>query len=587
MKALNRKASSTSLMNDTQSQSQQQYQQSFGALDRGSVPPGPLENSRSLSKTSKTATPSKTDTTPRAKSATKELHRDDSQKSNDSGSSLLNSGASRFFTLTRRIGDKIRFRTSSQPPAPLKSTSDLTRGDQHDGGSDYNLSEISDIRNNKISTKSQSSQFLAPPPDIEVQAADEEATSKPSKHRDRAMSPGKFLSSLRARSPFGKSSRNSRASSATPSAASIAANTTTISGRNKGFTISLNNQTADSSIEMSPAQATSTPRNQFLTSASYQSTSINSNNSYNNNDMDDSNVASTYSPSTTASKLLNRFMRSGTSERNTSAAPNNSRSISCDFADNGSIGSASSSRPNPALSNSNTTQLKQLSEANDEFEDAYGGDNQSNSSYSAQQSQQQQTKVSASLNKNVGSKVEMLRKSFMESQNNSVEVVKSVKFKDMPVESGSASKPSSVSSTNLADKSLGKPPLMNVFTPNVTSTGSSNNNSGNNSVSGTPNSRAKFLGIRARTIDFPDLLQNAMENSTTTAESAAAGSKSMLSPAMANTRPIQSILRRSETPPNVKSNFRQQLSVESSDSNMDRLLKSSTSTSRPLMFNGN
>jgi hypothetical protein len=594
MKALNRKASATSLsMNDHQSQSQQQYQQQYGGKDRGSVPPGGLE-SRSLSKNAKSATLSgKADTNQRAKSVTKEpLHREDSQKSNDSGSSIINSGASRFFTLTRRIGDKIRFRTSSQPPAPLQST--LGGLNHNDDGSDYNLSDMSEIRNNKISTKSQSSQFLSPPPDIEVQAADEDVISKQSsnKQRDRAMSPAKFLSSLRARSPFGKSNRNSRASSATPSAVSVPANalanTTTISSKNKGFTISLNNQQGDQ-IVMSNAQATSTPRNQLLTSTLYQSTSINSNNSYNNEMNDSNNLNSTYSPSMTANKILNRFIRSNTNERNglaataaAAAAAQNSRSISCDFADNGSIGSASSAKPSPVLNSTNNSQLKQLNEANDEFEDAYGGDNQSGNSatYSTQ------PKLSG-VSKNVGSKVEMLRKSFMESQNNSVEVVKSVKFKDMPAEGGSnsaAAKPSSLSSNNLADKSLGKPPLMNVFTPNVTNGGSSNNTSGTNSVTGTPNSRAKFLGIRARTIDFPDLLQNTVENNNSAAET---GSKGMLSPTTASSRPIQSILRRSETPPNIKGNLRQQLSVESSDSNMDRLLRSTTSTSRPLMFNGN
>lgn len=219
----------------------------------------------------------------RAKSMTKEppiLTREDSQKSNDSSSStsMFNSSSttSRFFSLTRRIGDKIRFRTSSQPPAPLKSNSDLSRLENQDNVSTEN------IMDNRISNKSQSSQYLSLPPqgdEPELIAVNGDSVVNKKTLRDRALSPSKFLSSLRARSPFGKSSRASRASSATPSTTSgpaaspLTTTNTIISNKNKGFTISLN-QPVDS-VELNGNN--NTTRSHLLASSSYQSNSINSN----------------------------------------------------------------------------------------------------------------------------------------------------------------------------------------------------------------------------------------------------------------------------------------------------------------------
>ena len=56
-----------------------------------------------------------------------------------------------------------------------------------------------------------------------------------------------------------------------------------------------------------------------------------------------------------------------------------------------------------------------------------------------------------------------------------------------------------------------------------------------------------------------------------------------------NGKPIQSILRRSETPPSTRSNNLRQTSIESNHStrekSIEKLIKQTSSTSRPLMFN--
>lgn len=123
------------------------------------------------------------------------------------------------------------------------------------------------------------------------------------------------------------------------------------------------------------------------------------------------------------------------------------------------------------------------------------------------------------------------------------------------------------------------------------------------SSTSTNNSKSKTA------IDFPDLLQNTMDGSgsqtagSTTGTSSSSTSKMLLTP---SGRPIQSILRRSETPPTTKANLRQTSldSAESSvsavlmgggsnagigagvrETSIEKLLKS-TSTSRPLIFNG-
>ena len=250
MKALNRKTSSTSLsMNEI---AQQQQQPQYSALDRGSMPPNLIESSKPFKSKSKQSGSSAEQ---RAKSVSKEpaLTREDSQKSNDSSSNSSLFTSSRFFSLTRKIGEKIRFRTSSQPPAPLKSASNLlghntdqdNKNDFINCNSDYQLDHQhldAPGQTNKISTKSQSSQFLSPASKDDLQDESSPITlteSRKSSLRERALSPSKLLNSLRARSPFGRS-RNSRASSATPtpvssSSAMATTTTSTISGKNKGF----------------------------------------------------------------------------------------------------------------------------------------------------------------------------------------------------------------------------------------------------------------------------------------------------------------------------------------------------------------
>jgi hypothetical protein len=110
--------------------------------------------------------------------------------------------------------------------------------------------------------------------------------------------------------------------------------------------------------------------------------------------------------------------------------------------------------------------------------------------------------------------------------------------------------------------------------------------------------RSKFAQNKSRTIDFPDLLQSAMDsaNQTSTSASKTSTSTSYLA---TNTlpqtvKPIHSILRRSETPPVLKAAVVvRQTSIESTESSRDReretslekKLRISSSTSRPLMFN--
>lgn len=304
----------------------------------------------------------------------------------------------------------------------------------------------------------------------------------------------------------------------------------------------------------------------------------------------------TYSPSIAANKILNRFMRSSANQSPVPVASiatsqqqqqqqQQLRSASCEFMDNTSIGSSSSAAATNArlLGGSTNPNLKQVSETNDEYED--NNSQITNSSYSnGQQSNARPASV-----KPIGSKIEMLRKNFMESASNSTEtaVQKSVKFKDPP-ENGTIKPPSktpeagakalkpSISVTNV-DKSKGS--NVNINGNGVAQNGTAPTTS--NLKSGKLNNTNK-----ARTIDFPDLLQN-IDSSPSSSSSTNAMTGATLSPAIAHSKPIQSILRRSETPPNTKHLNFKQTSIDSNDSNLDKLLKSSTSTSRPLMFNPN
>ena len=102
----------------------------------------------------------------------------------------------------------------------------------------------------------------------------------------------------------------------------------------------------------------------------------------------------------------------------------------------------------------------------------------------------------------------------------------------------------------------------------------------------TNSSRTRFANTKSRTIDFPDLLQNAIDSANQT------NKNNQSNPKMNNAgiKPLTSILRRSETPPSTKNQIRQ-TSIESNESNKERessiekRLKITSSTSRPLMFN--
>jgi hypothetical protein len=569
MKALNRKTSTTSLsINDsspsTKYKSNNNYQDS-----RGSMPPqsyDPASNAKASAATKQSA---------RAKSVQKEpLTREDSQKSNDSSSSLF--GSSKFFTLTRKIGDKIRFRTSSQPPAPLKSQTDLTKTDSEQNVS-LNSSNLSYA--SKSGVKSQS-QFLLPQSQqqhkqnladtdtdemMHDESMEEHSSSKKMNLRDRALSPAKLFNSLRARSPFSRS-RGNRASSATPSLVInnntpvVSVQTTnTITNKNKGFTISLNNN------EILESQNSSATVPSLL-----------------KNSIDREDIST---PSMTANKILNRFLKSTSStasytnpSANNSASQNNqSRSISLEFIDQKKL----------QQNNNNNSPLRQVNETADEFDESSNLDNNSimtnNSAYSATMHNNPNTPtplntstpipgVAASKfgNKLVGSKVEMLRKTFMDSS--STDVVKSVKFKDQEV--------SDVSNLELlkSDSSLDTT-KSSAKSTSLTST-STSQGATSSSAAASNNKPTKLSAVvKAKTIDFPDLLQNTIESNN-----------GNLKP---TNKQIQSILRRSETPPKLGNSLslKQQHSIDSNDSssnsNIEKLLKSSTSTSRPLMFNSN
>jgi hypothetical protein len=149
---------------------------------------------------------------------------------------------------------------------------------------------------------------------------------------------------------------------------------------------------------------------------------------------------------------------------------------------------------------------------------------------------------------------------------------------------------------SISSNNMEKPPKPNTFSstnsPIITTTNTTSSLT-----------RTKFAQNKSRTIDFPDLLQGAMD-STNTSVANIANNKTSTStsylPSNTNTnlppnKPIQSILRRSETPPNTKippsTSFRQ-ASIESTESSKERdressiekKLRMTSSTSRPLMF---
>lgn len=212
MKALNRKSSITSLP----------QQNSIGGdsyetnTTRGSMPP----EQNGVHNGSAVTTPSgKTISSGRAKSMSKEP-----------GESSGQTMPSRFFSLSRRLGAKIRFSSSSQPPVKQSPGNGLA------AKSATNLTEeLKDTASNtssslkKLSGKTQS-QLLVPSISVEDVALQQQqpkqaesvtmvsssTTSATVDHQDkknlreRALSPSRIFRSLRPRSPFGRSTRNSK-----------------------------------------------------------------------------------------------------------------------------------------------------------------------------------------------------------------------------------------------------------------------------------------------------------------------------------------------------------------------------------------
>ena len=397
MKALNRKSSSTSLQimpNETSSP----------ATSRGSVPPD-----------TQTTTSSSGSKGPRAKSVSKEpAPRDDSQ----------NGSLSRFFSLSRRIA-KIRFSSSSQPPAPMKSPLPAT------GGGDS--SELTP----PPLVKTQSSAQLLAVPNSKSDLEESSISSGDKKNlRDRALSPSRLLGRLRPRSPFGRSNRNSASAVAAAASAQAAqpsesqttpssTTTTTIaspSTKNKSFTV---NSNTNSPVIVGQHS----PRSHVLMSASFHSESIPNSNSY----MDEAGLtgmsahnrltrATTAGPSSLSERAAGGLhLDSPSSNSNAMTGGDKMRSLSCEFIDSNVAKSNAKMGGNYAF--------RELNETLDENDESSYADNNSiitASSYSNVPSseplprQQQQPLIKPgkkvfTLSSGTGSKVEALRKNFMDA----------------------------------------------------------------------------------------------------------------------------------------------------------------------------
>jgi hypothetical protein len=559
MKALNRKSSATSL------------QHNDATIDaRGSMPPDHK---------------STYGTTPRAKSVSKEPGiRDNLKQSSSSG--LTSSTSSVFSSLSRRIA-KIRFSSSSQPPPPIKPP--VPDQQEYDNLSENSATGLKPMQKSK-------SQII---PQVQVndvitesglESGDEENKKSGKSIRDRALSPSKFLKSLRPRSPFGRSSRSSKSSTPTTT-------TTMMVPGGKSFTITNNSQSFDSPDV--------TSRTKILQNDSYQSESFNSQGS--DTSLVNTNNRYVRATSSNGPSLLNvANLLSGSSS-------DKLRSLSCEFIDDGS---------SPKLYSASNMFKNKLNETLDEYDESV--DNNSNvtgSSYTnikkestpQQQSPALNTKTSGSnsvtsstkklnlvgiTNPSGLSRVEQLKKNFLENTSNgsTTEIVKSVKFKDPPEKSNDSQ------NTN----SIERPPKHPAQTTNNTTT-STTNSSGSSSITNltsTFNFRSKFSSSKAKTIDLPEQSSTStnkydssnnsqiksstsITNNITNSSTNNYTSNSYLSPTL--NKPLQSILRRSETPPSSKINLRQQNSIESNESNqretsIEKMLRS-TSTSRPLMFN--
>ena len=197
-----------------------------------------------------------------------------------------------------------------------------------------------------------------------------------------------------------------------------------------------------------------------------------------------------------------------------------------------------------------------------------------------------------------------------------------VKFMTLPANSPSTS----ALENDTKATTIEKPPkvpgiLVTNSTPsaNLSQQQTSSNTSSAGESSSSLGVRSRFSSIKSRTIDSPDMSSSGNNSEATTTLGNLHGSATQLKsstslagggggsssaigsppPALLNSsgKPLQSILRRSETPPNAsragsKSLMQQhqrQTSLDSNesarDTSIEKLLKSTTSTSRPLMFN--
>jgi hypothetical protein len=442
MKALNRKSSTASLP-----QHELLYHQNSHE-SRGSVPPE-YSNPKPIVTSSNTSQ--------RAKSVSKEpVTRNDSQNSQTSQKSTASSiftAPSRFFSLSR-----IRSRFSSQPPPPIPTSSPSST---HLATETFEQTESdADHHDSRAGSRQQQQQqqpvmHTTPPVQIQItqQPVDDRTSSSKKNMRERALSPSKILRSLRPRSPF---TRTSSKPVTTDLPANIITTTVGSSGANKSFTVgsSLPN---DSSQDFSNSEHID--RRQYLTSASYQSGSINSNVSADVLSSQSSNNrfvrANTAGPSPRDQPLASRGAGTGGSFAflAQSLGSDKMRSASCEYIDNNNAqfgGSAGMNRLEETLDENDEVIYAAAAAAANQKQNTASNNNNSKappptiqvSDQSAQSinQQQQQTRsrkpnlsVFGSLNVSTSSqssRIELLKKNFDNVSQDKSDIVKTVKFKE-------------------------------------------------------------------------------------------------------------------------------------------------------------
>ncbi len=684
MKALNRKSSTASLP-------QNEFFQQNGHESRGSVPPEfsnkPLATVTAASQ--------------RAKSVSKEpVQRADSQTSQTSQKSTSSSiftAPSRFFSLSR-----IRSRFSSQPPPPIPTSSPLATHLDRETSEQH---EIEYNQSNSRQQQQQQSMHMTPPVQIQInQQPIEDKNNNKKSTRERAMSPGRFLNSLRSRSPFTRSNKD------------IATNIITTTSGNKSFTVgsSATPSSNDLAYNSESVDNQYLDRKQYLMSASYQSDSMNSDISVNNRSAR-ANTAGP-SPSGGGGSGSGGFASFAQSLKNDKL-----RSASLEYIDNNntSYNSPLMNRLDETLDevdevnieksneiNTNQKKLNTVSLPTQPFQNKpqppppviqVTQETPPQQHLQQQQPQQRSRKpnlaVFGSLNVSTSSqssRIEALKKNFDNVSQDKSDIVKTVKFKEPEKTNKSDSnQPELSNNVSPTKKQAPLPPpvspaaaaasvttplkvntketkLMQVLddamlsspstassisstsqsnsliTPNILITSddsnnedrlgslnsnsrrlnvkfggqtsldesqkliksasnslppkapilsnNQNNNTLANNISNAFSFRNKFTGIKPKTLDSNDQSESSANQITgNNMNSSSSNINNQNTPIFTSSgKPIQSILRRSETPPNNKLSVRQ-TSVESTGSHreasIEKILQSKTSTSRPLMFN--